>query len=174
MPRRLVVNFGPPPDAFDISNSPTIFVIAAEGHGTVAVKSAEQERDFIQFNFDGRCAPDKAACCSASPRRTAVASEAILFGFGSPPVSQTTAQAPRADALLRRGAICHSPAHDQAIITGATGMVGEGVLLECLANPAVEQVLVINASRGVAHAKLREIIHADFFDLARSSRNSPL
>jgi uncharacterized protein YbjT (DUF2867 family) len=55
----------------------------------------------------------------------------------------------------------------KAIITGATGMVGEGVLLECLASPAVEQVLVINRKPGgVSHAKLREIIHADFFDLA--------
>jgi len=54
-----------------------------------------------------------------------------------------------------------------AIITGATGMVGEAVLLECLANPAVSQVLVINRNPGgVSHPKLREIIHADFFDLA--------
>jgi uncharacterized protein YbjT (DUF2867 family) len=55
----------------------------------------------------------------------------------------------------------------KAIITGATGMVGEAVLLECLANPAVERVLVINRKPGgVSHAKLREIIHADFFNLA--------
>src|SRR3982074_1595957 len=55
----------------------------------------------------------------------------------------------------------------KAIITGATGMVGEGVLLECLSHPAVEQVLVINRRPGgVSHLKLREIIHADFFDLA--------
>ena len=55
----------------------------------------------------------------------------------------------------------------KAIITGATGMVGEGVLLECLANPGVEQVLVINRKPGgVSHPKLREIIHRDFFDLA--------
>jgi len=54
----------------------------------------------------------------------------------------------------------------KAIITGATGMVGEGVLLECLSHPDVEQVLVINRKPGgVTHAKLREIIHADFFDL---------
>jgi uncharacterized protein YbjT (DUF2867 family) len=54
----------------------------------------------------------------------------------------------------------------KAIITGATGMVGEGVLLECLTNPAVEQVLVINRKPGgVSHPKLREIVHADFFDL---------
>jgi uncharacterized protein YbjT (DUF2867 family) len=55
----------------------------------------------------------------------------------------------------------------KTIITGATGMVGEGVLLECLDHPDVERVLVINRRPGgVSHPKLREIIHADFFDLA--------
>jgi len=55
----------------------------------------------------------------------------------------------------------------KTIITGATGMVGEGVLLECLNHPDVEQVLVINRRPGgAAHPKLREIIHADFFNLA--------
>jgi uncharacterized protein YbjT (DUF2867 family) len=54
----------------------------------------------------------------------------------------------------------------KAIITGATGMVGEGVLLECLDHPEVEQVLVINRKpSGRAHPKLRELIHADFFAL---------
>jgi hypothetical protein len=55
----------------------------------------------------------------------------------------------------------------RTIITGATGMVGEGVLLECLNHPDVEQVLVVNRRPGgVSHPKLREIIHTDFFDLA--------
>jgi hypothetical protein len=55
----------------------------------------------------------------------------------------------------------------KTIITGATGMVGEGVLLECLNHPAVDQVLVINRkSGGISHPKLREIIHTDFLDLA--------
>ena len=55
----------------------------------------------------------------------------------------------------------------KAIITGATGMVGEGVLLECLNDPAVEQILVINRKPGgMSHPKLREIIHTDFFNLA--------
>ena len=46
-------------------------------------------------------------------------------------------------------------------------MVGEGVLLQCLNHPDVEQVLVINRRPGgVSHPKLREIIHRDFFDLA--------
>jgi uncharacterized protein YbjT (DUF2867 family) len=61
----------------------------------------------------------------------------------------------------------HKGAHIKAIITGATGMVGEGVLLQCLNHPDVEQVLVINRRPGgVSHPKLREIIHRDFFDLA--------
>ena len=52
------------------------------------------------------------------------------------------------------------------IITGATGMVGEGVLLACLDHPAVERVLVVNRRPvGRSHPKLQEIIHADFFNL---------
>ncbi|MCR8558583.1 NAD-dependent epimerase/dehydratase family protein [Mucilaginibacter sp. BJC16-A38] len=55
----------------------------------------------------------------------------------------------------------------RAIVTGATGMVGEGVLHECLLSPHVESVLVINRKPcGVVHPKLKEIIHADFFDLS--------
>ena len=55
----------------------------------------------------------------------------------------------------------------KAIITGATGMVGEGVLMEALAHPDVEKVLVINRkSCGVAHPKLTEILHSNFHDLS--------
>ena len=54
----------------------------------------------------------------------------------------------------------------KAIVTGATGMVGEGVLNECLQHPDVEEVLVINRKPcGVVHPKLKELIHADFFDV---------
>lgn len=53
------------------------------------------------------------------------------------------------------------------IITGATGMVGEGVLHECLRSPVVEKVLVIHRRPcRVTHPKLEEIIHGDFFDLS--------
>jgi uncharacterized protein YbjT (DUF2867 family) len=49
------------------------------------------------------------------------------------------------------------------IVTGATGMVGEGVLHECLLHPDVESVLVISRRHGhVTHPKLKEIIHSDF------------
>jgi uncharacterized protein YbjT (DUF2867 family) len=54
----------------------------------------------------------------------------------------------------------------KAIITGSTGMVGEGVLQESLRHPDVEKVLVINRRPcGVSHPKLTEIIQADFFNL---------
>ncbi len=55
----------------------------------------------------------------------------------------------------------------KAIITGATGMVGEGVLHECLLHDEVEKVLVIGRRPcGIAHAKLKEIIHDNFYDLS--------
>jgi hypothetical protein len=55
----------------------------------------------------------------------------------------------------------------RAIITGATGMVGEGVLHECLNHPAVEAVLVVGRrSCGISHPKLREIVHPDLYDLS--------
>ena len=54
----------------------------------------------------------------------------------------------------------------RAIVTGVTGMVGEGVLHECLQHPEVEAVLIINRKpSGVVHPKLKEIIHQDFFDI---------
>lgn len=54
----------------------------------------------------------------------------------------------------------------KVIITGATGMVGEGVLQICLRHPQITDVLVINRKPcGVEHAKLKEVIHADFYDL---------
>lgn len=53
------------------------------------------------------------------------------------------------------------------IITGATGMIGEGVLYECLHHPEVERVLVITRnSTGYSHPKLTEIIHNDFSDIS--------
>jgi len=52
------------------------------------------------------------------------------------------------------------------ILTGATGMVGEGVLHECILHPDVERILIINRkASGMLHPKLKEIIHQDFFDL---------
>jgi uncharacterized protein YbjT (DUF2867 family) len=55
----------------------------------------------------------------------------------------------------------------KVIITGTTGMVGEGVLHECLQHPQVEAVLIINRKPyGLSHPKLTEIIHQDFYNFA--------
>jgi uncharacterized protein YbjT (DUF2867 family) len=52
-------------------------------------------------------------------------------------------------------------------IFGASGMVGGGVLLECLDDPRVDSVLVVGRTpTGIRHGRLEEVIHADFFDYA--------
>jgi putative NADH-flavin reductase len=52
----------------------------------------------------------------------------------------------------------------KAMILGATGMVGQGVLRECLPDPAIEMVLKVGRSRkGTKLAKLREISEPDLF-----------
>ena len=57
------------------------------------------------------------------------------------------------------------------ILTGATGMVGEGVLLECLATDDVEKVLVLaRKPSGHQHPKLEEMLVADFLALEPSDR----
>src|SRR6201996_4826014 len=53
----------------------------------------------------------------------------------------------------------------KVILFGATGMVGQGALRECLLDPAVERVLTIGRNpTGQRHAKLREIRHDNFLD----------
>jgi uncharacterized protein YbjT (DUF2867 family) len=55
----------------------------------------------------------------------------------------------------------------KAILFGATGMVGQGVLRECLRDSGVEAVLAVGrSSTGVVHPKLRELIRKDLFDFA--------
>lgn len=53
----------------------------------------------------------------------------------------------------------------KAVLFGATGMVGKGVLLECLDDPRVERVLLVSRHpSAVTDPKLQEIVHHDFFD----------
>jgi len=54
------------------------------------------------------------------------------------------------------------------ILTGATGMVGEGVLLECLRAPDVAAILLLGrrASGYAHHPKVRELLLPDFQELA--------
>jgi uncharacterized protein YbjT (DUF2867 family) len=51
------------------------------------------------------------------------------------------------------------------IIFGATGMVGQGVLRECLAATDVARVLTVGRTpTGVKHPKLQELVHAEMWD----------
>jgi uncharacterized protein YbjT (DUF2867 family) len=51
------------------------------------------------------------------------------------------------------------------ILFGATGMVGQGVLRECLLDPGVQQILsIVRTPSGQQHPKLRELVHTNFFD----------
>jgi uncharacterized protein YbjT (DUF2867 family) len=53
------------------------------------------------------------------------------------------------------------------LLFGASGMVGQGVLRECLLDPGVASVVSIGRSAtGVSHPKLREIVHADLTNYA--------
>ena len=54
----------------------------------------------------------------------------------------------------------------KVMITGATGMVGEGVLLECLQNENVSEVLIVNRRHYERqHPKLKELLVSDFSQL---------
>ncbi|MCP4520578.1 MAG: NAD(P)H-binding protein [Cytophagales bacterium] len=55
----------------------------------------------------------------------------------------------------------------KVIITGATGMVGKGVLLESLNNSKITEVLLINRNPiDIQNPKIKEIIHKDFMDVS--------
>ena len=55
----------------------------------------------------------------------------------------------------------------KVILFGGTGMVGQGVLRECLRDPDVTEVLaVMRSATGQEHAKLRELVHEDFSDFS--------
>jgi len=55
----------------------------------------------------------------------------------------------------------------KVILFGASGMVGQGVLRECLLDPDVDRVLsIVRALTGQSHPKLRELVHKDFFDFS--------
>jgi nucleoside-diphosphate-sugar epimerase len=57
----------------------------------------------------------------------------------------------------------------KVILFGATGMVGQGVLRECLRDDGVERVLAIGrSSTKVTHPKLTELVRKDLFDFDTS------
>lgn len=60
----------------------------------------------------------------------------------------------------------------KVIITGTTGMIGEGVLLECLANQHVTEVLSVSRKPiGIKRPKLKEYIVSDFLSLKENDES---
>lgn len=60
----------------------------------------------------------------------------------------------------------------KVILFGATGMIGQAALRECLLDPGVETVLTVGRrASGQSHAKLREIVHGDFLDFSAVERD---
>jgi uncharacterized protein YbjT (DUF2867 family) len=55
----------------------------------------------------------------------------------------------------------------KVVLFGASGMVGQGVLRECLLDPDVQHVLtIVRRATGQRHPKLEELVHGDFFDFS--------
>ncbi len=53
------------------------------------------------------------------------------------------------------------------VIFGATGMIGQGVLRECLLDPDVHSILsIVRSATGQSDPKLRELVHKDFLDFS--------
>jgi hypothetical protein len=100
----LVMNFGPPaPMPFNTANAAQVFVITSGGLGSVAVKSADLEGDFLQFNFDGAlCGGQSSLFFGLTSKNPPVSSNAMLFGYGYPPVTEATAHTPRHERFVPR------------------------------------------------------------------------
>jgi dihydrodipicolinate reductase len=61
----------------------------------------------------------------------------------------------------------------KVVLFGAMGMVGQGVLRECLRDDGVEGVLAVGrSSTGRTHPKLRELVRKDLFDIYFSTKTS--
>jgi len=59
----------------------------------------------------------------------------------------------------------------KVIVTGATGMVGKGVLLECLEHDSIIEVLSVSRrSLEMSHPKQKELIHQDFSEFESKSQ----
>ena len=55
----------------------------------------------------------------------------------------------------------------KVVLFGASGMIGQGVLRECLLDPEVESVVaIVSSATGQSHPKLREVVHRDFTDFS--------
>ncbi len=55
----------------------------------------------------------------------------------------------------------------KVVVFGASGMIGQGVVIECLEDNRIEEVVsIVRKPTSIDHPKLREVIHKDFLDLS--------
>lgn len=55
----------------------------------------------------------------------------------------------------------------KVIIFGSTGMIGQAVLLECLEDNRIAEVLLVNRTTcGIKHPKIKEVLHNDFYNFS--------
>jgi hypothetical protein len=94
----VVLNFGPLAEIPPVNgNKAHVFVIGSgDSAGTVPVKSAEQDGDFIQFNFkEGLCRGKSSLTFALPSKHPPGPSGATIFGYGSPPVTTARTIAPK-------------------------------------------------------------------------------
>ena len=91
----IVLNFGPLAEI--IAHSAQVYVVTTgDSAGTVLVKSAEQDGDYIQLNFGGAVCPSKSSLMFVLPSKFQPApSRGIIFGYGNPPVAPVSVIQPK-------------------------------------------------------------------------------
>jgi hypothetical protein len=94
----VVLNFGPLAQVAPVSaNTAHVYIITTgDSAGSILVKSAEQDGDYIQLNFDGAVCPSKSSLMFVLPSKFAPApSRGVIFGYGHPPVIPVTVIQPK-------------------------------------------------------------------------------
>ena len=60
----------------------------------------------------------------------------------------------------------------RVIITGSTGMVGKGVLFQCMEDDRIKEILLINrTSLNIDHPKVKELLCENFLELKNIKKN---
>jgi hypothetical protein len=94
----VVLNFGPLADMPPVNgNTAQVFVLTSgDAAGIVPIKSAEQDGDFIQLNFDGGLCPGTSSLLFALPsKHPPTTSGATIFGYAYPPVTTARVTTPK-------------------------------------------------------------------------------
>ena len=144
-------------------------------------KSSVLDRELDEEKSMGRPSDPRIQCRCAAGRRAKKTNGSAPADTNGTRSSREECVPPACTSRLRRSASCAAEVTSFAlvralvkretimkvVIFGATGMVGQGVLRECLLDPDVESVLaVVRNSSLPQHGKLREIVHRDVSDLS--------